>query len=195
MPVEFNPYREWLGLECGPLPPNYYQLLGIEPDEPDVRVIHAAADRAMAHVRSHRPGTQGGLGPRLLDEIAAAKSCLTNPEQRLQYDRMRSGRAASVVRPGPSATPTSGSIAEAMAPYDPHAEFRAEIEDTAVGAEPGVGLSALVLASNPTSALPQRTFADGIPSINDAANAGADSSLGKVIPLPLNNERRPSAPE
>ena len=79
MPVEFNPYREWLGLECGPLPPNYYQLLGIEPDEPDVRVIHAAADRAMAHVRSHRPGAQTRAWARLLDEIAAAKNCLDEP--------------------------------------------------------------------------------------------------------------------
>ena len=123
MSVEFNPYREWLGLESGPSPPNYYLLLGIEPDEPDVGVIHAAADRAMAHVRSHRPGVQARAWAGLLDEIAAAKSCLTNPEQRLQYDRMRSGRAASAVRPSPSATPASGSIAEAMAPYDPYAEF------------------------------------------------------------------------
>jgi hypothetical protein len=91
---EFDPYRAWLGLECGTRSPDYYQLLGISRREADMRLIIAAGDRAMARVRAHRPGRNAAAWARLLDEIAAAKQCLTDAAERHRYDQQLAPDAA-----------------------------------------------------------------------------------------------------
>ena len=94
MADEFDPYRTWLGLQCGTRPPDYYQLLGISRREADMRRIIAAGDHAMAKVRGHRPGRHAAAWARLLDEIAAAKQCLTDAAERHRYDQQLSPDAA-----------------------------------------------------------------------------------------------------
>ncbi len=84
MSENFNPYREWLGLKTAA--PNYYELLGVTAEELDTAKIAAAAERAMTRVRSFRPGPNAREWSRLLDEIRAAKDCLTDAKKRARYD-------------------------------------------------------------------------------------------------------------
>lgn len=94
---DFNPYHEWLGLDSQLKQPNYYQLLGIDQGEGNMMQIAAAADRAAARVRSIRPGPRAAEWAKVLDEIASAKSCLSDPSRRAQYDRQ-----LAAIQPGAS---------------------------------------------------------------------------------------------
>jgi hypothetical protein len=82
----FNPYRQWLGLDTEQTPPDHYQLLDLAPFEPEISKIHTAADRALARVRSHRPGPHAPQWARLLDQLTEAKGCLTDPARKARYD-------------------------------------------------------------------------------------------------------------
>ena len=86
MAEPFNPYHEWLGLSADVASPNYYQLLGLAEREPDLEKIAVAGDRALARVRSFRPGSHAKAWSELLDEIYAAKTCLLEPEVKAEYD-------------------------------------------------------------------------------------------------------------
>ena len=86
MSEAFDPLREWLGIISPAEQPNYYQLLGLDPTETNFEAIKIAADRALAQVRSHRPGAHARQWAQLLDELTAAKQCLTDPDQRTVYD-------------------------------------------------------------------------------------------------------------
>ncbi len=81
----FNPYREWLGWQQS-RGPDYYELLAIDRAETDVARIALAAEQAMSKVRSFRPGPHAQVWSRLLDEIRAARDCLSNSEPRADYD-------------------------------------------------------------------------------------------------------------
>ncbi len=87
----FNPYHEWLGLPADVVSPNYYQLLGLAEREADLERIAIAGDRALARVRSFRPGVHAKLWSELLDEIFAAKSSLLDPDAKAEYDRRLTG--------------------------------------------------------------------------------------------------------
>jgi|GEM_PF-1430100 hypothetical protein len=86
MAEQFDPYLHWLGIRDPQRPPNYYRLLGIELFESDPEVISNAADRQMAHVRTFQTGKHSALSQKILNELAAAKICLLNPEKKAQYD-------------------------------------------------------------------------------------------------------------
>jgi len=81
----FNPYQEWLGWAQS-RGPDYYELLAIDPAETDVARIALAAEQAMRKVRSFRPGPHAQVWSRLLDEIRAARDCLSNPALKADYD-------------------------------------------------------------------------------------------------------------
>ena len=87
MSEPFDPYYCWLGIPPEHQPPHYYRLLGIEPLEPSADVIEAAADRQMAHLRTYQMGVHAELSQDLLNEVAAAKVMLLNPEKKAAYDR------------------------------------------------------------------------------------------------------------
>jgi len=86
MPKQFDPYHRWLGIPRKDQPPDHYRLLAIDRFEADSDVIADAADRQMAYLRTQQAGRYGELATRLLNEIAAARVCLLNPEKRRQYD-------------------------------------------------------------------------------------------------------------
>jgi hypothetical protein len=81
----FDPYREWLGAADGK-PSTYYGLFGIELFEGDTGVIAHAADSLRTRIRSIRPGGHLAEWQGLLDEVAAGKSCLLNPDTKISYD-------------------------------------------------------------------------------------------------------------
>jgi hypothetical protein len=96
----FNPYRQWLDLTVSERPSSDYELLGLKLYETDPAVILAAADRAIARVRSHRPGDQAAAWSRLLDDLAAARKRLTDPGEKARYDEQLRSQGGSLASPG-----------------------------------------------------------------------------------------------
>lgn len=115
----FNPYHTWLGLDRTIQSPNHYQLLGLDPAEPSPQRIAEAASRAMARVRSCRPGNRAAQWTQLLEQITAAATCLADPRRRAEYDRQLGGGAAagrSYSRPAPRSrvAPAPGGAAQTL---------------------------------------------------------------------------------
>jgi hypothetical protein len=50
----FDPYEKWLGIPTDRRPVDYYQLLGIDPEEADDAVIQEAAEQQVAKLRRHQ---------------------------------------------------------------------------------------------------------------------------------------------
>lgn len=84
--ADFDPYHKWLGIPPKDQPADHYRLLGIERFESDGDVIEAAADQRMGHVRNYQTGQSSSLSQKLLNELAAAKLCLLDPERKKAYD-------------------------------------------------------------------------------------------------------------
>ena len=81
-----DPYHRWLGISPKDQPPNHYRLLGIDLFEADPEVIRDAAEQRMAHVRTYQLGQYAELSQRILNELAAAKACLLDPQKKGAYD-------------------------------------------------------------------------------------------------------------
>ena len=84
----FDPYHRWLAIPPNDQPPNHYRLLGLELFEGDADVIESAADQRMAHLRTFQTGKHSNLSQKLLNEVAAARLCLLNPEKRAAYEKL-----------------------------------------------------------------------------------------------------------
>ncbi|MGE0607097.1 MAG: PA14 domain-containing protein [Pirellulales bacterium] len=84
--MSFDPYYHWLGIPPAEQPPNHYRLLGVALFEANGEVIQEAADRQMAHIKTHKNGPHRDLSQRLLNELSAAKVCLLRPASRAAYD-------------------------------------------------------------------------------------------------------------
>ena len=87
MPGILDPYHRWLGIPPKDQPPNHYRLLGIERFESDQEVIRDGAEQRMAHVRTYQLGQYSELSQKILNELAAAKACLLDPQKKTAYDR------------------------------------------------------------------------------------------------------------
>ncbi len=105
MKHSFDPYRKWLGITPRDQPPHHYRLLGIEPFEADPDVIANAADGRMAQVKNFQIGKYSQQSQRILNEIAAAKVCLLNPEKKAEYDRQLRPRLEAENKGPPQAAP------------------------------------------------------------------------------------------
>ena len=105
----FDPYHKWLGIPKDQRPPTFYQLLGITAGEEDVEVIEEAAIRQTTHVRAYQIGPHSQDCTRLLNEISQARSVLTNPAKRKQYDATLAQKTKEKVAsmPGPANQVTS----------------------------------------------------------------------------------------
>ena len=86
MAEAFDPYYTWLGIPPKDQPPSHYRLLGLELFESDVEVIRDAAEQRMAHVRTYQLAQHSELSQKILNELAAAKLCLLDPERKASYD-------------------------------------------------------------------------------------------------------------
>jgi hypothetical protein len=112
-----NPYHKWLGIPLKDQPPDHYRLLGVERFESDPDVIANAADQRMAHIKAIASGKNAPLSQQLLNELAAARVCLLNAQQKAQYDEWL-GRHLPVGagHAGPPAPPETPGRAAALAP-------------------------------------------------------------------------------
>jgi len=85
-PKKFDPYYKWLAISPEDQPPDLYRLLAVQTFEDDPDVIEAAADQRMVHLRTFQSGKHSAESQKLLNEVAAAKVCLLNPDKKAAYD-------------------------------------------------------------------------------------------------------------
>lgn len=111
--MHFDPYHQWLGIRDLARPPSHYRLLGVDLFESDPDVILTAADRQMAHLRTFQHGQHVELSQQLLNEVAAAKVCLLDPDKKARYDAIL---RAALAPEAPPAMPLAPRPREATTP-------------------------------------------------------------------------------
>ena len=105
MSAAFDPYYDWLGIPKADQPPHHYRLLGLQTFEGNPRVIENAADRLMTQLRGFAAGPNGKESQKLLNEVAAARTCLLDERRKAAYDKpLRAKLAAASPKPQ-AATP------------------------------------------------------------------------------------------
>ncbi len=82
-----DPYRDWLAIETDHETPNHYELLGLDVFTDDTAVVHRAFEDRYALVRRYESGHYGDRALALMAELSDAFKCLTNEQQKSQYDR------------------------------------------------------------------------------------------------------------
>ncbi len=116
-----DPYYQWLGIPPKHQPADHYRLLGIERFESNLDVIRDAADRQMTHVRSYQLGQYLELSQQVLNELAAARICMLNPDRKAVYDEALRRRLGA--RPMPSARPLPVAAVSVAAPASSSATY------------------------------------------------------------------------
>ncbi|MGC1273430.1 MAG: hypothetical protein WBC44_06950, partial [Planctomycetaceae bacterium] len=87
---DLNVYRDWLGIPDSELAedgvPDHYALLRLVRFEDDEDKIRGNYRKLNAHVRTYASGQYGPQSQELLNELAKAMLCLTDPERKRDYD-------------------------------------------------------------------------------------------------------------
>ena len=99
MPDKFDPYYRWLGIPPKEQPPNHYRLLGIELFESDPQLIDSFSLRHTDFLREITDGPHLPDAQRLLNELAAARRCLLDPQRKAAYDAELRDRLANAGKP------------------------------------------------------------------------------------------------
>jgi hypothetical protein len=84
--AEIDVYKEWLGIPEGVRPPDNYTLLRLVQFEDDVEKVRANYRKLNAHVRKYSTGQYLLRSQELLNEMAKAMLCLTDPDGKREYD-------------------------------------------------------------------------------------------------------------
>lgn len=84
---EIDVYKEWLGIPEGVRPPDHYTLLRLVQFEDDLEKVRANYRKLNAHVRKYATGQYLVRSQELLNEMAKAMLCLTDPDGKIEYDR------------------------------------------------------------------------------------------------------------
>ncbi|MBC7967650.1 MAG: general secretion pathway protein GspE [Fuerstia sp.] len=79
-------YKEWLGIPAGTRPPDHYTLLRLVQFEDNIEKIRANYRKLNAHVRKYSTGQYLLRSQELLNEMAKAMLCLTDPDGKREYD-------------------------------------------------------------------------------------------------------------
>ena len=79
-------YKEWLGIPEASRPPNHYELLRVVQFEDDADKIRAHYKKLNGHVRKYATGQYSIESQDLLNELAKAMLCLTDPGRKRDYD-------------------------------------------------------------------------------------------------------------
>ncbi len=83
---EIDVYKEWLGIPEGVRPPDHYTLLRLVQFEDDIEKIRGNYRKLNAHVRKYSSGQYLIRSQELLNEMAKAMLCLTDPDGKHEYD-------------------------------------------------------------------------------------------------------------
>lgn len=85
--MSIDPYRDWLGIpESVERPPDHYQLLRVAQFDDDIDRIQAHYKKLNNHVRKYATGQYSVESQDLLNELAKAMLCLTDPDRKRDYD-------------------------------------------------------------------------------------------------------------
>lgn len=79
-------YKDWLGIPEGDRPPHHYDLLRLVKFEDDEEKVRAHYKKLNSHVRKYASGKYSNESQDLLNELAKAMLCLTDPERKREYD-------------------------------------------------------------------------------------------------------------
>lgn len=83
---DIDVYKEWLGIPEGDRPPDHYTLLRLVQFEDDLEKIQGNYRKLNAHVRKYATGQYLKQSQDLLNEMAKAMLCLTDPDAKREYD-------------------------------------------------------------------------------------------------------------
>jgi hypothetical protein len=153
----FDPYHRWLGIRPEDQPADHYRLLGLSRFEDDPEAIRDAAERQIAHVRRYALGQHQAISQKILNELAAAKACLLNPDKKQAYDGTLRQAETSAVGGHQAATTV---VPERCNAEDAAASDAAPAPEPPVVAEWGVPTAAPVAPEPP----PPENLADWGPS-------------------------------
>ena len=84
--MELDVYKDWLGIPDGPRPPDQYELLRLVRFEDSIDKVRNNYKKLNAHVRKYATGQYSVISQNLLNELAKAMLCLTDPERKREYD-------------------------------------------------------------------------------------------------------------
>lgn len=84
--AEIDVYKEWLGIPEGDRPPDFYTLLRLVQFEDNADKIQNNYRKLNAHVRKYATGQYLKQSQELLNEMAKAMLCLTDPHSKREYD-------------------------------------------------------------------------------------------------------------
>lgn len=79
-------YKDWLGIPDGPRPPDQYTLLRLVKFEDNTDKVRTNYKKLNGHVRKYATGQYSVRSQELLNEMAKAMLCLTDPERKREYD-------------------------------------------------------------------------------------------------------------
>jgi len=131
MSEEFDPLYKWLGIPPDEQPPHCYRLLGLRVFEENPDAIESAADRLMAYLRTLQTGPNVQIAQEVLNQVAAAKTWLLNPDKKVQYDAwLREQLGPVTPPPPPAAAPPVAGVAPEAAMAGP------DLSDVLGGADP-----------------------------------------------------------
>ncbi len=84
--MEIDVYKEWLGIPESERPPTLYALLRLVKFEDSEDKIRKHYKKLNEHVRKYASGQYSVRSQELLNELAKAMLCLTDPERKRDYD-------------------------------------------------------------------------------------------------------------
>ena len=85
--MSIDVYKEWLGIPEEVLrPPDHYQLLRLGQFEDEEEKIRAHYKKLNAHVRKYATGKYLNESQDLMNDLAKAMLCLTDPDRKRDYD-------------------------------------------------------------------------------------------------------------
>ncbi|MGI8982113.1 MAG: LamG domain-containing protein [Pirellulaceae bacterium] len=157
MPALIDPYYKWLGIPPAEQPPNLYRLIGVTPLEDNEDVLCNAADQRMVYIRTFQLGENSAVSQKLLNEIAAAKALLLDPDNKKVYDDVLRAKLFPLSQ-APSVSPriTSPSITSSSSSQQLPRHSAATAVDlrlVAAGIAAGLVVVLLLLAALPATNL------------------------------------------
>lgn len=95
MPIKFDPYLEWLGIQSTERPLDHYALLGLARFESSENLIDEQSVKRIELLQDIATGSeQVELSQRILNEISTARICLLDQRKRAKYELQLKKRIA-----------------------------------------------------------------------------------------------------
>ncbi len=205
----FNPYSEWLAIDCAGRP-DHYVLLGLGRFEADPQRVALAADQRIGQLRKSASKERLALAKAVAQEILAARNCLLSTADRASYDGQLRREIAAKKAPAPVGialpprafdedddepveedAPLEGILLPPELPPPPPAKLAAPPLVEAPIAEAAALTEASIVVRQPVPVAPRKPIAK-LPLMIAAAAIGLVGVAGAVI---LPNWLKPAAPQ